>query len=211
VHTQTHTALKLTIGGRTFECQIINAVFKRPGTGAGTTVYTACPDGVVKEPGEPVDGSLTGEAFVDTTDEGLWWALDEAYAAQTTVQYSVTFFPDSAAEGVTFTGDAKVTAPPELGFAGRTTIARHPVDLALLTAVKTRPTVVAAPVKGAAAPGDVFPAEPTVTASDAANAAKLAGLGFVAAPAAAWTTGQKITIGTFDFHRTGTAWAEGAA
>ena len=66
------------------------------------------------------------------------------------------------------------------------------------------------PDKGAAAPGDVFPAEGTVSASDAQNAAKLAGLGYTAKPSTAWTTGQKITIGGYDFNWTGSAWAAGA-
>jgi hypothetical protein len=61
-----------------------------------------------------------------------------------------------------------------------------------------------------AAPGTVYPAEATITASDAPNAAKLTGLGYVAVPQTAWTTGQKITIGTFDFNWTGSAWAAGA-
>lgn len=64
--------------------------------------------------------------------------------------------------------------------------------------------------KGAAAPGLAFYPEPTVTASDAPNAAKLAGLGYVALPTSAWTTGQKITVGGFDFNWSGTAWAAGA-
>lgn len=64
--------------------------------------------------------------------------------------------------------------------------------------------------KGAASPGDVFPAEPTVTAQDATNAGKLTALGYVASPTTAWTTGQKITVGTFDFNWSGTAWAAGA-
>ena len=61
-----------------------------------------------------------------------------------------------------------------------------------------------------AAPADKFKADPDITASDAPNAAKLAGEGFVAVPATAWTTGQKITIGTYDFNWSGTAWAAGA-
>ena len=65
--------------------------------------------------------------------------------------------------------------------------------------------------KGAAKPGDTFPAEATVAASDATNAAKLAGLGYVAKPTTAWTTGQKITVGTYDFNWDGTKWAAGAA
>lgn len=66
--------------------------------------------------------------------------------------------------------------------------------------------------KGAAAPGALYPATwfPTITAEDATNAARLAGLGFVASPTSAWTTDQSITIGTFEFNWTGAAWASGA-
>jgi len=59
-------------------------------------------------------------------------------------------------------------------------------------------------------PGDTFPADTDITAQDATNAAKLAGEGFVANPQTAWTTGQKITIGTYQFNWSGTAWAAGA-
>ena len=65
--------------------------------------------------------------------------------------------------------------------------------------------------KGAAAPGDAFPAEAGVNAEDAPNAAKLAGANFVANPTTAWTTGQSITVGTYAFHWDGSAWAAGAA
>jgi hypothetical protein len=61
-----------------------------------------------------------------------------------------------------------------------------------------------------AAPTTVFPADPDITASDAGNAAKLTGEGFVAVPQTAWTTGQKITVGTYDFNWTSSAWAAGA-
>ena len=64
--------------------------------------------------------------------------------------------------------------------------------------------------KAKSAPGDSFPNEPTVTASDAPNAAKLTPLGYVATPATAWTTGQKITVNTYAFNWSGTAWAAGA-
>lgn len=63
--------------------------------------------------------------------------------------------------------------------------------------------------KGSAAPGTTYAAEATVTAQDATNAAKLAGLGYVAVPTTNWTTGQAITVGTFKFNWTGTAWAAG--
>ncbi|AAT88391.1 hypothetical protein ATY41_10700 [Leifsonia xyli subsp. xyli] len=61
----------------------------------------------------------------------------------------------------------------------------------------------------AAAPGMVFASDANITASDSANAAKLAGLGYAANPTSAWTTGQKITIGTYDFNWSGTGWAAG--
>ena len=63
--------------------------------------------------------------------------------------------------------------------------------------------------KAAATPGSTF-TEATVTASDATNAAKLAPLGYVASPLTAWTTGQQITVSTFAFNWSGTAWAAGA-
>jgi hypothetical protein len=66
------------------------------------------------------------------------------------------------------------------------------------------------PAKGVAAPGNTYAAEATVTAQDGTNAAKLAGLGYVASPTTAWTSGQKITIGTYQFNWSGTAWAAGA-
>jgi hypothetical protein len=59
-------------------------------------------------------------------------------------------------------------------------------------------------------PGRTYPADVQITASDVPNAAKLTGEGFVAVPQTAWTTGQKITIGTFDFNWTASAWAAGA-
>lgn len=65
------------------------------------------------------------------------------------------------------------------------------------------------PAKGAATNGAVYPAEATVTASDATNAAKLTGLGYVASPLTNWTAGQKITVGTYMFNWTGSAWAAG--
>jgi hypothetical protein len=64
--------------------------------------------------------------------------------------------------------------------------------------------------RAAAKNGDAFPTEPTVTAQDAPNAAKLTGLGYVASPQSAWTTGQKITVGVFLFNWSGAAWAAGA-
>lgn len=65
--------------------------------------------------------------------------------------------------------------------------------------------------KGTASTGSVFPAEATVTAEDATNAAKLAGLGYVASPTTAWAPGRCMLVGTFRFYWNGTAWTAGVA
>lgn len=86
-----------------------------------------------------------------------------------------------------------------------------PLDSDFEFAIIGQPTYTYGPDKGSASPGEVFPTEPTITASDASNAAKLGPLGYVASPATAWTTGQQITVNSFAFHWSGAAWAAGAA
>jgi hypothetical protein len=57
--------------------------------------------------------------------------------------------------------------------------------------------------------GDIYPAEPTITAESAPMAALLTGLGYIASPATAWGTGEFFTIGTYRFNWSGSAWAAG--
>lgn len=66
------------------------------------------------------------------------------------------------------------------------------------------------PDKAAVEPGDVFMAESTVTAQDSTNAAKLSGLGYVPATTTVWLSGEFFTVGSFQFHWSGTAWVAGA-
>lgn len=66
------------------------------------------------------------------------------------------------------------------------------------------------PDRAKAAPWADYPADSNITASDAPNAALLAGEGFVATPTSNWTTGQRITVGGFAFNWNGSAWAAGA-
>lgn len=72
------------------------------------------------------------------------------------------------------------------------------------------PTPPPGPDPGSASPGDVFPAEPTVTAEDATNAAKLGPLGYVADPTDPWAADDYMTVGTFRFYWDGAAWQPGA-
>jgi hypothetical protein len=93
---------------------------------------------VVSEQGERVNGALTGEAFTDTTADGLWDTLDEAWTANTELTYVYTVFPGVEGQEVSWTGQAKVNAYPELAFT-KPGLSRHRVDLAILTATKSRP------------------------------------------------------------------------
>lgn len=71
-------------------------------------------------------------------------------------------------------------------------------------------TLVVPPNKAAVEPGDVFPAEPTITAQDETRALLLTGLGFIAdLPGTSWTIGEFFTVGTFQFSWTGIAWHAG--
>lgn len=67
------------------------------------------------------------------------------------------------------------------------------------------------PDKGSASDDDAF-TEPTITAQDALNAAKLTPLGYVADPQSAWPTGDGIYVNAVHrFYWNGTAWAAGLA
>lgn len=77
-------------------------------------------------------------------------------------------------------------------------------------AVPAQPWGDSAGSKGAAKPYSSFAPEPTVTASDSTNAARLGPLGYVANPTSNWTVGQSISVGGFLFNWNGTAWAAGA-
>lgn len=107
------------------------------------------------------------------------------------------------------------TTQGQPGFPRQLPTALDPYDHLLLVDTALAPPPIAcspsavSPQPNTATPGAVFPAFPTITASDASNAARLPGLGFVASPTTNWTTGQSITVGGFAFHWTGTAWAAG--
>jgi len=66
------------------------------------------------------------------------------------------------------------------------------------------------PDQGAVEPGDLFVADPAVTAESEAEADTLVGLGYiVAAPGSNWAAGEFFTIGTFQFHWDGDTWEPG--
>lgn len=145
--------------------------------------------------------ALTGNLDTDTADAAGLFAYSQAHAGE---QVDFEFIPNTAA-GTSATG--VLTIDP-LDFGGDEYGA--PMDSDFEFSIVGKPNYVFAANRGSASPGDIFPPDPAITASDATNAAKLAGLGFVADPVTAWLAGQKMTVGTFDFNWSGTAWAAGA-
>ena len=122
----------------TFECQVIDAELKLPGSQPGESVEVACPDGRVSEQGTTTNGALTGTIYVDPTDTGITWALATLYQGGTEFAYSITYYSDLAnTSSIKFSGNAKVnTFTLPFSKPGN---AQQPLDLALITAVMARP------------------------------------------------------------------------
>lgn len=139
VNTQLNGELTLTIDGDAYSCQVINLKLKLPSKGKGAITRTACPDGVVAEPGDDETGSLTGDVFTDSTATGITWILADALDADDELPYVLTLWSDLANTIATiFTGTLKVSSL-ELDFTpGKN--ARHPLDLEIITAARSRPT-----------------------------------------------------------------------
>jgi hypothetical protein len=138
VTTQPNVSLVVSLDGTDYACQVIDASFKPPGVGAATITETACPDGIVAEPGAKAEGSLTGNVFADSSDAGITWALAQAYETDATLAYIVTFWPElGPTNGMQWTGEARVNSFQQ-DFA-KPGIGKHPLDLAITTAVLARP------------------------------------------------------------------------
>ena len=138
-NTTQNVSLILDLDGTTFECQVINAEFAMPGTGTGTTTETACPDGVVVEPGSLEDGSLTGEVFTDLLDTGLTWILASAKQADSVMNYTVVYHADQpATNNIQFSGLCKV-ATFALPFE-KPGLSKHSLDLTISTCAISRYT-----------------------------------------------------------------------
>lgn len=86
------------------------------------------------------------------------------------------------------------------------------VDTALAPPPLAQTPALVWPQPATAKVGDVFTGAvfDSITAEDATNAGRLAGLGFLASPLTPWTTSQSITVNGFEFNWTGSAWAAGA-
>lgn len=194
-----------------FACEVTQAGLTSTG-GDPVSVNTLCPEGSFSENTERAwQLSITGVQDYETADSlALFLLQHDGEEAQ------FTFYPkvDKSHQpvGYGFTGTVTIAPQDNVGNAASGTYATMTATLPLkgkYTIVDSAGTPL--PDKANAKPGDVFPNEPTITASDAPNAAKLAPLGYVANPQTAWTVGGAITVNTFAFHWDGSAWAAGAA
>lgn len=141
---QTNYYLEVTVGGKSFACQVYKLAFTPCSKQTGTTEYPACaPTGndepVVISAGANVDGSAQMDVWHDTTPQGMTTALIAAQQAGTVIDYTLVWrFEDPTAD-YEWSGRATVQ-PIALGWdkSGDRTH-RGPIALALRTSTFGRP------------------------------------------------------------------------
>jgi hypothetical protein len=200
-------------GGISFECQTTSsALTASQNSSDDTTPATMCSAEVTTTilgvTSYSLDATIIQDPHISVGISAYLfeWDTREAYFY---LGYGGAAVPPAAIGRVTIAagaigGEARVTLTADVSLP----VTQKP-DLWVGNSTTNRVILGGAANKGAAKNGDVF-TEPTVTASDSTNAAKLGPLGYVASPLTAWTTGQKITVSTFLFNWTGVAWAAGA-
>lgn len=131
VTTQQDALLKITLDGTDFACQVINASFTPAAPGESTPIPVACGD-TVSEPGDPSNGSISGEVFKDTSATGITRVLAQAAVSGAEFDYQYVE-NDGTPHEMTWSGKATV---PQFGidFAPSKT-GRHPLNLTLTTSV----------------------------------------------------------------------------
>lgn len=151
---------------------------------------------------------------VGAPNDGVRWTLTGAEALRSYVTQSgvLVVAPNEPSDSLTVTASTTWIDQTTQDIVG-------PFERALTLSVigeslpdwPATPDTTPAVEKGAVEPGDTFAAEATITASDATNAGRLAGLGYAPLHDDAWATGAYFEVGSYRFHWSGTAWAAGAA
>lgn len=193
------TEITLTIDGAQYECAITGYDLQE---NSSTIEWaTMCPSG---KGSVDAAGSYTLElsGYNDWHPGSLSWFLQKNAGKQ--AAFTLTD------NGLKATGTLVVKRG---GAGGKVnTLSEFTVTLPVVgvpTITEDPASLPAAGVKGAVQAGDRF-YEPTITASDAPNAAKLAGLGYTAT-GAKWAAGKSFSVSGFAFHWSGTAFAAGAS
>lgn len=138
VKTQTDATLVLTLddgqggGPVAIECQVINASYTMAGPGESSAVPVACGD-TVSEPGDPANGSISGEVFKDWSASGVTRLL--ASAALTGAEMDYVYTENSGVSGEEASWSGKCTVPQfGIDFAP-TQKGRHSLDITVTTSV----------------------------------------------------------------------------
>jgi hypothetical protein len=107
---------------------VIDATLSLPARAEATLVPVAC-GSVVSEPGDPQNGSLSGNVYKDLTATGITRLLIEALTADAVLNYSW------AETGMTITGTARVAGHDQTFTPDK--YGRHPLNITIATAVPT--------------------------------------------------------------------------
>lgn len=132
-HTQKDDTLILKLGTVDYAAQVIDAQFDPPGYGTPTTTPVASDLTKVSEPGDPENGTLSGNVFKDNTSTGFTRALVVARVAGTKLTYIYT--DNSATDSISYTGDCYVASVPQDFQPDK--LGRHAFTLTIITAVVT--------------------------------------------------------------------------
>lgn len=196
-----------------FQCAVTQAGLTSTG-GDPVSLATLCPEGTFSENTERAwQLAITAAQDVESADSLQMFLLEHDGETATFVYYPKTD-KSGAPIGRGFTGTVTLSPPDMVGNAASGTYATFTATLPLqgkYQMIDDQGNPI--PNKASARPGDSFPNEPTITASDAPNAANLASLGYVVDPSTVpWTTGQSMTVNSFQFFwdNTASAWAAGA-
>jgi hypothetical protein len=189
-----------------FECAVTQAGLTSTG-GDPVSLNTLCPEGSFSEATERTwQLTVTGVQDVESAESFQLFLLEHDGEQATFVYYPKTD-KSGTPMGRGFTGTVTLAPPDNVGNSASGAYATFTATLPLqgkYSMVDENGDPI--PNKASAKPGDVYPTEPTVTASDATNAAKLTGLGYVVDPATVpWSTGDKMTVNGYDF-----SWDEAA-
>lgn len=198
-----------------FQCAITQAGLTSTG-GDTVSLNTLCPAGTFSENTERAwQLTITAAQDVESADSLMLFLLEHDGESADFLYYPKVD-RNGAPVGRGFTGTVTLSPPDNVGNAASGTYATFTATLPLQGKYgMVDDTGAPIPNKASTKPGDVFPAEATISGSDAGNAAKLAGLGYIVdAATVPWASGAKMTVGTYDFHwnqaAVPPAWAAGS-
>ena len=132
-HTQKDDTLILKLATVDYAAQVIDSSFDPPGYGAPTLTPVASDLSKVSEPGDPENGTLTGNVFKDMTTAGITRALATARISGAKLAYIYT--DNASPDAVTYTGDCYVASVPQDFQPDK--LGRHAFTLTVVTAVLT--------------------------------------------------------------------------